>query len=141
MKIRKYSELKHLKTFDERFEYLKLNDGIIGDSTFGSHRYLNQNLYRSKEWKRIRDKVILRDNGCDLGIDGYEIHTGIIIHHMIPITIDDILEKHDIVFNTDYLICTSLNTHNAIHFGNESILPPLVIERKPGDTTLWKRKE
>lgn len=140
-KIRTYSELKKLRTFEERFEYLRL-DGEVGIPTFGSDRYLNQELYRSKEWRRrggIRDQIIVRDNGCDLGVEGYEIfgRKGIYVHHMNPLTPDDILNKRDWVFDPEYLICCSYDTHNAIHYGDEDLLPKLPIERKPGDTILW----
>lgn len=134
--IRTYSELKRLKTFEERFEYLKLF-GSVGESTFGFDRYLNQALYRSKEWKDLRNEIIIRDNGCDLGVEGRDINDRIIIHHMNPLTEDDILERSDFVYNPEYLICVSLLTHDAIHYGDFSLLPKLPIERKPGDTTLW----
>ena len=133
--IRTYSELIKLKTFNERFEYLKLN-GNIGDSTFGYSRYLNQALYASLEWKTARNKVIIRDNGCDLGVDGYNIYGRIIIHHMNPITIEDIKEHNPDIYNPDYLVAVSHDTHNAIHYGSESILP-VIIERSPNDTKLW----
>lgn len=125
-----------MKTFKERFDYLKLR-GEVGVATFGADRYLNQELYRSARWKRTRDKVILRDEGCDLGIEGYEVRDRLYIHHMNPITVDDILEENDDMFNPEFLICVSFNTHNAIHFSDESLLPKLPIERKPGDTKLW----
>lgn len=141
MKIRSYSELIKLRTFEERFEYLKLG-GEVGIPTFGSDRYLNQELYRSNRWRGIggvRNKVILRDNGCDLGVEGYDIFSkkGIYIHHMNPITIDDILEERDWVYDPEYLICCSYETHNAIHYGDIDLLPKKFEERKPGDTTLW----
>lgn len=138
MKIRTYSELKRLKSFEERFDYLKL-DGSVGQTTFGFDRYLNQMLYQSKRWRQVRDKVIMRDNGCDLGIEGYEIHDQIIIHHLNPISIDDILEENEDVFNLEFLISTSKRTHNAIHYGDESLLPKSPIERRPNDTCPWKR--
>lgn len=136
LKNRTYSELKKIKTFNDRYLYLKLN-GSVGSETFGADRYLNQSFYRSQEWKRIRDLVIIRDNGCDLGIPGYEIRDKIYIHHMNPVTIDSILEKEDWILNPEFLISTSFNTHNAIHFGDESLLPKTPIERKPRDTILW----
>ena len=136
MKIRTFSELRKLKTFEERYRYLKLSGGV-GIETFGADRYLNQSFYHSKEWKRIKDKVIIRDNGCDLGMNGYEIRDRIYIHHMNPITADDILDRKEMILDPEYLICTSFNTHNAIHFSDESLLPKLPIERKPGDTLLW----
>lgn len=136
LKIRRYSELKRLKTFKERYDYLKLI-GEVGVSTFGADRYLNQALYSSTKWKKVRDIVIVRDNGCDLGMDGYQIGDRIYVHHMNPITADDILDRDDSIFDPEFLICVSFNTHNAIHFGDETILPKLPVERKPGDTRLW----
>lgn len=136
MRIRTFSELSKLETFEERYEYLRLL-GSVGASTFGFDRYLNQALYRSKEWKSLRNEIIVRDNGCDLGMDGYEIHDRIIVHHMNPLSIDDVMDRSDLVFNPDYLICVSHRTHEAIHYGDASLLPSLPIERKPGDTTLW----
>lgn len=134
--FRSYSKLKKLKTFDERYEYLKL-DGVVGESTFGFDRYLNQIFYRSKEWGRIRDIVIARDNGNDLGISGYEISKAIYVHHMNPIDKDDILRRSSDILNPEYLICCSYNTHEAIHYGDESLLPKIFVERSPGDTLLW----
>lgn len=136
--IRTYSELITLPTFKERFNYLRLN-GRVGSDTFGFDRYLNQNFYRSQEWKRIRNEVILRDNGCDLGCEGYEIHGRILIHHMNPITIKDIAQATEYLLNPEYLISTVHNTHNAIHYGDESILCLGPIERKHNDTCPWKR--
>ena len=121
MSIRTYSELITLPTFEERFKYLQLN-GQVGKDTFGFDRYINQNFYRSLEWKRVRDKVMLRDNGCDLGVEGYEIHGRILIHHMNPITIKDIEFMSEYLLNPEYLISTVHNTHNAIHYGDESLL-------------------
>lgn len=135
-KIRTYSELVKLKTFEERFEYLKLS-GEVGDPTFGFDRYLNQALYRSQEWRRFRRDIIVRDNGCDLGIDGYDIFGKVIIHHMNPITKQDILDRKKEIMDPDQVICVSSLTHNAIHYSDESILPKLPVERKPGDTKLW----
>lgn len=137
MITRTYTELSRLKTFEERFNYLKLQ-GVVGKSTFGYDRYLNQMLYASNKWKRTRDNIIIRDNGCDLGIDGYSIHSRIIIHHMNPISLDDIEQERDVVFNPEFLICTAHNTHNAIHFGDENLLPKMPIERKRNDTCPWK---
>lgn len=134
--IRTYNELMRFKTFDERFEYLKLN-GRVSDLTFGFDRYINQAFYRSQEWLSLRNDIIVRDLGCDLGLDGYEIYKTIIIHHMNPISKDDILNNADYVFNPNYLITTCLNTHNAIHYGKES--PNIIIERRVGDTCPWKR--
>lgn len=135
-KIRCYRELKRLNTFEERYDYLRLG-GIIGESTFGFDRYLNQILYSSSKWKKIRNDVIIRDNGCDLGVEGYDIPKNIIVHHMNPITIEDIKNVSDDIFNPEYLICVSHATHNAIHYGDKSLLPRVPVERKPGDTCLW----
>lgn len=134
--IRSYTELSKLKTFEERFNYLKLH-GKVGNETFGYNRYLNQILYKSQKFRQVRDVVIIRDNGCDLGIDGYQINDKIIIHHMNPISLEDIEAGSNIVYDPEYLICVSYNTHNAIHFGNDNILEKTIIERKPGDTKLW----
>lgn len=135
-KIRTYSELITLHDYLDRFRYLKL-DGSLGDRTFGGNRYLNQRFYRSSEWKSIRDQVILRDNGMDLGVDGYDIPGKIIIHHMNPIMLQDLLSGNDDVMNPEYLISVSLKTHNAIHYGSEDLLPKDPVDRRPGDTTLW----
>jgi len=134
--IKTFSELKKLKTFNERYHYLKL-DGEVGAKTFGNDRYLNQKFYKSREWQSIRNFVIARDNGCDLGIDGYDIFDKILIHHMNPITPDDIVNKNQIILDPEYLICVSEITHNAIHYGDEQLLPEQIIFRKPNDTTLW----
>lgn len=134
--IRTYKELSRLQTFEERFDYLKLS-GSIGTETFGFDRYVNQMFYRSKEWKSIRNHVIVRDNGCDLGIEGREIQKGIIVHHINPIKIDDIVSVTEFLMNPDYLICTSLKTHNAIHYGDSNLLDKDPIIRRPGDTKLW----
>lgn len=136
--IRTYSELIKLKTFKDRFEYLKL-DGIVGEETFGFDRYMNQIFYKSREWTSVRRSVIIRDNGCDLGVEGYEIHGKILIHHMNPINLSDIVHKTDELLNPDYLITTVLSTHNAIHYGYASLLPVLPIERRANDTCPWKR--
>jgi hypothetical protein len=134
--IRTFSELKRLKTFKDRYDYLKL-DGIIGESTFGYDRYLNQLLYTSKRWRETRDKIIIRDNGCDLGIDGYEIHGRILVHHINPITIEDVEQDRDYIYDPEFLVCTSKNTHDAIHYSDESILPMLPVERTRYDTCPW----
>ena len=136
--IRTYSELIKLKTFKDRFEYLKL-DGIVGEETFGFDRYMNQIFYKSREWTSVRRAVIIRDNGCDIGVEGYEIHGKILIHHMNPINLSDIVHKTDELLNPDYLITTVLSTHNAIHYGDASLLPALPIERRANDTCPWKR--
>lgn len=139
MIIRTYSELIKLPTFEERFKYLQLN-GAVGKDTFGFDRYINQKFYRSLEWKRIRNEVIIRDNGCDLGVEGYEIYgQTIIIHHMNPITIKDIEDASDYLLNPEFLISTVHNTHNAIHYGDENLLCLGPIERTPNDTCPWKR--
>lgn len=136
MKIRSYSELARLKTFEERFEYLKLN-GEVGRSTFGFDRYINQQFYTSYEWKHARQSVIVRDNGCDLGVSGYEINGALLIHHMNPMTADDIIHGEDWIFNPEYLITTTQNTHNGIHYGDEKQLPKVVLSRVAKDTKLW----
>ena len=133
---RTFSELKRLKSFDERYEYLRLI-GVVGESTFGFDRYLNQMLYSSRRWLKIRDDVIIRDNGCDLGVEGYEINGRTIIHHMNPISIEDIELGKDSVFDSEFLICTSHNTHLAIHYGDKTLLPELPVVRRPGDTIPW----
>lgn len=138
MSIRTYSELITLPTFEERFEYLRL-DGEIGLQTFGFDRYMNQVFYQSYQWKRIRDEVIIRDNGCDLGLEGFEINKRIMIHHMNPISIDDIEKQSDFLLNPEFLICTSHNTHNAIHYGDEKLLITTPIERTKNDTCPWRR--
>lgn len=135
--LRRYSELKKLKTFEERFEYLRLA-GVVGESTFGFDRYLNQLLYTSSKWKKTREGIIIRDNGCDLGVPGYDLYSKIIIHHMNPLTVRDVEEVLDDIFDPEYLVCVSPRTHNAIHFGDESLLPKGPIERKPYDTCPWK---
>lgn len=136
--IRTYSELIKLSTFEERFNYLNLN-GIVCESTFGSERYLNQQFYRSDEWKRLRRQIIIRDNGCDLGMAGFDIYGKIIIHHMNPITEDDILQHSQYLMNPEYLICVSIHTHNMIHYGDETQIITKPIERKPNDTCPWRR--
>ena len=138
MIIRTYSELIKLPTFEERFQYLKL-DGDVGVETFGFDRYLNQAFYSSDEWKSIRNQVIIRDNGCDLGIEGREIYKRIIIHHMNPITKEDLLYRTEYLLNPEYMICTMKNTHDAIHYGDENLLFKDPIERKSNDTCPWRR--
>lgn len=135
-RIRTYSQLIRLKTFEDRFQYLKLV-GVVGETTFGFDRYLNQALYSSKEWKSVRDQVIIRDNGCDLGIEDRLIGRRIVVHHMNPITIEAIENADPSIFDPEFLICTTENTHRAIHFGDESQLVRLPKERTPGDTKLW----
>ena len=137
MSIRTYSELILLPTFEERFKYLQLN-GRVGDDTFGFDRYINQNFYRSAEWKRIRDQVIIRDNGCDLALEGHEIYGRILIHHMNPITVKDVELSTEYLINPEYLICVTHNTHNAIHYGDEKLLMKGPVVRTKNDTCPWK---
>lgn len=137
MGIKTYSELIALPTFEERFKYLQLN-GSVAKDTFGFDRYINQNFYRSREWKRIRDQVILRDNGCDLASEDRVIYDKIIIHHMNPINVEDIASASDYLMNPEYLISTTHSTHNAIHYGDESLLPILPTERRKNDTCPWR---
>lgn len=136
MSIKTYSELIKLYSFEDRYRYLKLN-GRIGEDTFGFDRYLNQIFYRSQKWKSVRDFVIIRDNGCDLGMDDREIYGKILIHHMNPITIKDIEKESSFLLDPEYLICTSQNTHNAIHYGDESKLILAPIERTKNDMCPW----
>ena len=134
--IRRYSELHRIETFEDRYNYLALQ-GRVGDTTFGFDRYLNQRFYSSGEWKRLRQYVIYRDDACDLGVEGHEIHSKIIIHHMNPMTIGDIVHREEAILDPEFLITTTLRTHNAIHYGRQSLLPPAVVARQPGDTRLW----
>ena len=136
--IRTYSELITFPTFEERFKYLQL-EGSVGKDTFGYDRYLNQLFYKTAEWKRLRQDLIIRDNGCDLGVEGREIYGRIIIHHLNPITKDDIVRRTEYLLNPDFLICTTHNTHNAIHYGDESLLITSPVERSKNDTCPWKR--
>jgi hypothetical protein len=135
-KIRNYSELSRLETFEERYQYLKLS-GVVGESTFGFDRWINQEFYRSREWKHVRNEVIVRDNGCDLGILGYEIYKNLLIHHMNPISMKDIEHGESWILDPDFLITTSFRTHNAIHYGDDSLLPREPVVRRSGDTKLW----
>ena len=137
-RTKNYSELKTLKTFKERYEYLRLT-GVVGKDTFGHERYLNQSFYTSPEWRSVRNAIILRDNGCDLGLEGYELYGRIYIHHMNPITPTDILSHSDYLMNPEYLVCVSQATHNAIHYGDISTTPEEPTIRTPGDTCPWKR--
>ncbi len=137
MIIKTYSELITLNTFEERFEYLRL-DGSVGIQTFGFDRYLNQLLYNSPEWKRCRRDIILRDNGCDLALEGYEIYGRILIHHINPIAIDDITNRSPIIFDPENLISTTHNTHNAIHYGDEELIIKDPINRTRNDTCPWR---
>lgn len=138
MIIRTYSELIALPTFEDRYRYLRL-DGRVGQETFGFDRWLNQRFYKDPEWIRIRDEIIIRDNGCDLGIEGREIHGRILIHHMNPITTEDIVKRSRYLLDPEYLICTVKRTHDAIHYGDESLLVLGPIERTKNDTCPWKR--
>lgn len=137
MGIKTYSELIYLPTFEERFQYLQLK-GSVGKDTFGFDRYLNQNFYRSAAWKRIRDQVIIRDNGCDLGMEDRLIYGKVLIHHMNPINARDILDLTEFLLNPEYLICVSHTTHNAIHYGDENLLIKEPVIRTKNDTCLWK---
>ena len=135
-RIRCYSDLLQLQTFDERFAYLKL-EGSVGRSTFGFDRWINQEFYRSTLWKRARRDVISRDLGCDLGISGFEINSGLLVHHMNPLVADDVIHGEEDLINPEFLITTCQVTHNAIHYGNPSPYPPVVRDRSVGDTKLW----
>lgn len=137
--VRRYSELERLETFDERFEYLKLGGGV-GRSTFGHDRHVNQQFYASREWHDVRSYVIYRDDGCDLGVPGFEIHVNLLIHHLNSMTVDDILNGEGWILDPEFLITTCKDTHNAIHYGSEPIGPRTVLERSPGDTKLWQRR-
>ena len=138
-KLRCYSDLIQYSTFEDRLHYLELH-GVVGEDTFGFDRYINQKFYKSPEWRRVRDFVIVRDNGCDLGVKGYDIGDRIIVHHMNPLTLDDISNSSDFLLNPEYLICASKDTHDIIHYGfssdrySKSKEP---VDRKPGDTKLW----
>lgn len=134
--IRTYTELSRLETFEERFDYLKLSGGV-GRATFGFDRHINQQFYMSREWELVRQHVIVRDLGCDLAVPGYEIHTGLLIHHMNPMTPDDIIHQEEWILDPEFLILTMHRTHNDIHFGNKRLTPRVVAERTPGDTKLW----
>ena len=137
MIIRTYSKLIELPTFEERYRYLRIG-GTVGEETFGFERYLNQEFYKSDEWKSVRRQVIIRDNGCDLGMEDREIYGRIIVHHMNPITIDDLIQRSDFLLNPEYLICTVKATHDAIHYGDESLLLKPPVERTKNDTCPWK---
>ena len=138
MSIKTYSELMSLDTFLERYRYLRIG-GTVGKETFGYERYLNQVLYRSDEWKSFRSRIIIRDRGCDLGCDGFEICGKILVHHIDPITVEDVIRRDPKIFDEENVIATSLNTHNAIHYGDESLLTTEPIVRRPNDTCPWKQ--
>lgn len=135
--IRTYSELIGIESFKDRYFYLKLH-GQVGEETFGIERWVNQQLYKSQRWRRLRSQIIIRDNGCDLGVDGRELDNYIVIHHMNPITLEDIEEDRDDIYDPENLICCSSRTHQAIHFGDENLLPRDFSPRTPGDTCLWR---
>lgn len=135
--MKNYTNLSKLNTFKERFEYLKL-EGSVGNTTFGVNRYINQTFYSSNKWKSTRDQIIIRDNGCDLGVSGWEIYDKIYIHHITPITLEDILNDLDVLYDPENLICCSYLTHAGIHYGNDSFYEDIFSERKPGDTILWR---
>ena len=137
MSIKTYSELITIQTFEERFKYLQLK-GSVGKDTFGYDRYLNQVLYRSPEWKRLRNQIIIRDGGCDLACDGYNIYDKVLIHHLNPITVEDVLARSRKVFDPDNLVCVSHNTHNAIHYGDVDLLVTGPIIRTKNDTCPWR---
>ena len=139
MSIRTYSELITIATFEERFEYLQLK-GSVGKDTFGYDRYLNQVLYRSPEWKRLRNQIIIRDGGCDLACDGYDVYGKVLIHHLNPITVEDVLSRSRKVFDPDNLVCVSHNTHNAIHYGDMDLLVTGPIIRTKNDTCPWRHR-
>jgi len=134
--IRTYSDLRRLNSFEERWRYLALR-GEVAKATFGFDRWINQKFYTSQEWRHIRHHVIVRDNGCDLGADGYEIHARLVIHHLNPMTVSDLTQGNDDVLDPEFLITTTHATHNAIHYGDESLLPRIFTPRRPGDTKLW----
>lgn len=135
--LRSYTELSKILTFEDRFEYLKLS-GTVGASTFGRFRFINQSFYMSPKWKQARNEVIIRDHGCDLGVPGYEIFDKVIIHHMNPITMEQLEKEDPVIYDPEYLICVTERTHNAIHYGDRSNLLTLPPERRPGDTCPWK---
>lgn len=137
IKRRYYSDLIKLPTLKERYDYLRIG-GKVGQSTFGYDRWLNQMFYALPEWKSVRNKIIIRDNGCLFGLEGYEIKSGIVIHHMNPITREDIVDRNPDIFNPEFLICVDDRVHKAIHYGNENLLPQDPIERRPFDTCPWK---
>lgn len=134
--IRTYSELIEFNTFEQRFEYLSLK-GEVGHETFGFDRWINQQFYTSRQWRQLRQKIIVRDNGCDLGVDGYEIHSRLLVHHMNPLVQSDIVHGTQYALDPEFLICVTHDTHNAIHYGDASLLAKPYEPRRPGDTKLW----
>lgn len=139
MHTRSYSELVRLRTFEERFDYLQLR-GQVGRQTFGFERYLNQRFYTSTQWRQVRNLVIARDLGCDLACEGFDIHENIVIHHMNPMTPEDLIDGQESILDPEFLITTTHRTHNAIHYGTRESLAPTFVERRPGDTLLWERR-
>ena len=135
--FRTYSELRRLETFEERYEYLALR-GTVGNATFGFDRWLNQQFYTSREWRRVRRDVIARDEACDLAVPGFEIYSKLVVHHMNPLAIDDLVHGEEAALDPEFLITTTHQTHNAIHYGDARQLAQPVVERRPGDTTPWK---
>lgn len=135
--IKTYTELIKFPTIEQRFQYAKLN-GAVGIETFGWDRYLNQKFYQSRDWKDFRNEMIIRDNGCDLAMEGYEIHGGLFLHHLNPITVDDILENKFALLDPENVICVSRRMHQAIHYGDEDMIPKPLVERQPGDTIPWR---
>ncbi len=131
-----YSELRRLETIEERYRYLRLG-GYVGDPTFGFDRYINQGFYRSREWKLIREHIIVRDSACDLGVEGFDLFDRVYIHHMNPMTVEEIVDGDPAILDPEFLIACSMNTHNAIHYGTEQTMRGLLVERTPGDTKLW----
>lgn len=138
MSNKKYSELILLPTFEERFRYLKMN-GVVGEETFGFKRWLNQKFYHSQKWLSFKDKIIIRDDGCDLGLADHKIYGSVLIHHLNPITYEDILSMSDCVFDPENVVCTKLSTHNAIHYGDEKLIMSGPVERRRNDTCPWKK--
>lgn len=136
MIIRSYTEMLQRRSFEERYEYLKLN-GTVGNVTFGFDRYINQQFYTSAQWRNVRSAVIARDLGCDLAVEGYDIHSRLLIHHMNPISADEILHGDEAILDPEFLITTTHKTHNAIHYGDAKLLAQPLVERRPGDTKLW----
>lgn len=136
MKTRTFSELARLDSFEDRYNYLRLS-GEVGAMTFGHDRWMNQGFYHSREWKSMRDYVVTRDDGCDLGIPGYEIHVNLLVHHMNPMTPDQLAHGEEVILDPEFLITTTVRTHNAIHYGDDRQLPKVHIPRRPGDTRLW----
>lgn len=134
--MRRYNELIQLESFDDRFEYLKLS-GNVGRSTFGFDRYVNQQFYASREWQDVRQYILVRDNGCDLAVEGYDIRISPLIHHMNPMSVDDVIHGEEWILDPDFLITTTHDTHNAIHYGGQVSYPKVVAERSPNDTKLW----